>query len=216
MDIKQLLQKYIESNLEKEEKPKRSFKTSGFLNKIKSICEQRYSPLVYKFFCLQSHYRKQLVFSYEGLDVAKSAYDKLIKRINNLKVDDSVIDNDVYNKFTKQFKDALANDLNTALAITAVFDVLKADINNNTKIALIKDFDSVLEIGLKDEIGKVKVEEVQEIDAELKAYIEKMIEERKLAKAEKNYARADEIRNELTVKGIELIDTKEGTTYKLK
>ncbi len=197
--------------------------TNGKMSKSKgefltlSVIENKgYSPLVYKFFCLQSHYKKQLVFSYEGLDIAKSAYEKLIKRINNLKVDDSAIDQESYNTFTKQFKDALANDLNTALAITAIFDVLKADTTNATKIKLIKDFDSVLEIGLKDEIGKVKVEEIQEIDAELKLYIEKMVEERKQAKAEKNYARADEIRNELMSKGVELIDTKEGTTYRLK
>ena len=198
--------------------------TTGKMSKSKgefltlSVLEEKgYSPLVYKFFCLQSHYRKQLVFSYEGLDMAKSAYEKLIKRLNNLKPEGKAIDEAQFETFKNQFKDAFANDLNTALAITAIFDVLKADINNDTKIAIIKSFDAVLEIGLVDAINKTEEDNNSiEIDAELKAYVEQMIEMRKVAKAEKNYAKADEIRNELASKGIELIDTKEGTTYKLK
>ena len=197
--------------------------TTGKMSKSKgefltlSVIENKgYSPLVYKFFCLQSHYRKQLVFSYEGLDMAKSAYDKLVKRLNNLMPDGKELEQAKFDEFINQFKDALANDLNTALAITSIFDVLKADINNTTKIELIKEFDSVLEIGLKDAISNQSKAEEVEIDEELKSYIEKMIEERKLAKAEKNYQRADEIRNELASKGVELIDTKEGTTFKLK
>ena len=198
--------------------------TSGKMSKSKgefltlSLLEEKgYSPLIYKFFCLQSHYRRQLVFSFEGLDMAKSAYDKLIKRLNNLKSENMPIDEENFNKFKEQFKKCLANDLNTATAITTIFDVLKADINTDTKIALIKDFDTVLDLGLTNAIDlKIETKEEVEIDAELKAYVEDMIEQRKIAKAEKNYAKADEIRSELSSKGVELIDTKEGTTYKLK
>lgn len=198
--------------------------TSGKMSKSKgefltlSLLEEKgYSPLVYKFFCLQSHYRRQLVFSFEGLDMAKSAYDKLIKRLTNLKGENLPVDNVKFNEFKEQFKKCLENDLNTATAITTIFDVLKSEINNDTKIALIKDFDTVLDLGLTNALNsKAELEIEVEIDAELKAYIENKIEERKNAKAEKNYQKADEIRNELAQKGIELIDTKEGTTYKLK
>lgn len=191
-------------------------KSKGEFLTISLLEEKGYSPLVYKFFCLQSHYRKQLVFSYEGLDSAKSAYDKLIKRLNNLKSENKNVESEKFELYNNKFKDCLANDLNTASAITMIFDVLKSDLNNDTKIELIKNFDSVLEIGLKDALENVEEEKGQEIDSELKAYVEEMIEQRKLAKAEKNYARADEIRNELANKGIELIDTKEGTTFRLK
>ena len=198
--------------------------TSGKMSKSKgefltlSLLEEKgYSPLIYKFFCLQSHYRRQLVFSFEGLDMAKSAYDKLIKRLTNLKGENLPVDNVKFNEFKEQFKKCLENDLNTATAITTIFDVLKSEINNDTKIALIKDFDTVLDLGLTNALNsKAELEIEVEIDAELKAYIENKIEERKNAKAEKNYQKADEIRNELAQKGIELIDTKEGTTYKLK
>ena len=89
--------------------------------------------------------------------------------------------------------------------------------SSSSKIALIKSFDSVLGLNLAKAFEEKKeiVEEIN-IDAETKQYVEKMIEERKIAKLEKNYERADEIRNELASKGIELIDTKDGTTFNWK
>jgi len=192
-------------------------KSSGEFLTVSLLEEKGYNPMHYRFFCLQSHYRRQLVFSYEGLDMAKAAYEKLYKRLTNLKNSGNNVNLEDFNKFNNKFKDALANDLNTSLAITVIFDVLKADINDETKIALIKSFDSVLGLNLTKAFEEKKEEIVEiNIDEELKQYIEKMITERKQAKFEKNYARADEIRNELASKGIELIDTKEGTTFKLK
>ncbi len=192
-------------------------KSKGEFLTLSLLEEKGYSPMVYKFFCLQSHYRKQLVFSYEGLDMAKSAYEKLIKRINNLQPDNKGINQEAFDEFNIKFKNCLENDLNTALAITTVFDVLKGELNNDTKVALIKSFDTVLELGLTDAINVQQESENQiEIDDELRNHIENKINERKVAKLEKNYAKADEIRNELANKGVELIDTKEGTTYKIK
>ena len=182
-----------------------------------SVLESKgYSPMVYKFFCLQSHYRRQLVYSLEGIDSAKSAYLKLVKRLNDLVPAGENVDNSNFEKFNNKFKDAISNDLNTASAITVVFDVLKADINVDTKIALIKSFDKVLNLGLAESINKKQEDEEVEIEDELKAYVLNMIEQRKQAKLEKNYAKADEIRAELLSKGVELIDTKEGTKFQLK
>ena len=90
------------------------------------------------------------------------------------------------------------------------------EISDATKVALIKDFDKVLSLNLAQEIGSKIQEEVSDIDDELTVYIESKIEERKLAKQSKNYALADAIRAELNEKGVELIDTPQGTTYKLK
>ena len=195
-------------------------KSKGEFLTLTKLEELGYSPMVYKFFCLQSHYRKQLVYSEEALNSAKSAYDKLIKRIANLSKDNSTVDEEKFNEFNNNFKAAIGNDLNTSFAITVVFDVLKSDINNNTKIALLKEFDKVLGLEFEKTIENKQNTEKQnaamEIDEELKKYIEEMIEKRKQAKLQKDYALADSIRNELTSKGIELIDTKEGTTFKLK
>lgn len=190
-------------------------KSKGDFLTLSKLEELGYSPMVYKFFCLQSHYRKQLVFSFDTLEQTKIAYDKLLKRLANIKEDNSTIDKNEYDRLKNQFSQALENDLNTSLAITAIFDTLKSDTTNATKIALIKDFDSVLSLGLVDALNNENKEE-NIIDDTLVQYIEQKIEERKLAKQNKDYALADSIRAELQSKGIELIDTKEGTTYKIK
>lgn len=194
-------------------------KSKGATLTLTRLEELGYSALDYKFFCLQSHYRKQLIFSEEGLESAKTAYQKLLKRIEKLKADDSDIDNNIFDEYVDKFNQALANDLNTSSAITLVFDILKNDMSINTKIALLKDFDSVLDLGFVEAIENAQIDktddEPQDIDPQLKQYIEEMIEKRKNAKLEKDYTLADNIRNELAEKGIELIDTKEGTIYKI-
>ena len=153
------------------------------------------------------------------MDSAKSAYEKLIKRISSLKEDNSEIDKEQFENFNNQFKEAIGNDLNTSFAITTIFDVLKSDISNNTKIALIKDFDKVLSLDLSKAIDNEKHNDSannQEIDSELKQYIEEMIEKRNIARQNKDYSTADSIRKELQDKGIELLDTKDSTSYTIK
>lgn len=192
-------------------------KSKGDFLTLSKLEEMGYSPMVYKMFCLQSHYRKQLVFSEEGLDSAKSAYEKLIKRIASLKTSGEKVDETAFERFKNQFKLALEKDLNTSLALTVVFDVLKSDVNDDTKIALLKDFDFVLGLNFAEVIEHgIKEEPEKEIDAGLEAYILEMIEKRKLAKSQKDYKTADEIRNTLSEKGVELIDTPQGTLFKIK
>ena len=190
-------------------------KSSGNFLTLDRLKELGFSPMVYKFFCLQSHYRKQLVFSEEALLSAQSAYDKLVKRIQNISQDNLPVDMAVYDSLNNQFKSALENDLNTSLAVTAVFDVLKAETTGSTKIKLLQDFDSVLGLGFAQILSQTK-EDDKQVDDNLKEYVEQMIEKRKQAKLQRDYATADAIRNELLAKGIELVDTKDGTTYKIK
>ena len=103
---------------------------------------------------------------------------------------------------------------NTSLAVTALYDVFKMKANDATKIALIKDFEKVLDLGLFDNAAKLG--DVDDgVDAELVKYINEKIEARKNAKANKNYAEADAIRQELLEKGITLIDTREGTKFEI-
>lgn len=182
-------------------------KSKGTFITLKDLEEQGYNPLIYKFFCLGSHYRKELVFSYEGLDGAKKSYNKLINKINNL-TDNGKLEQKEIEKYQTKFKDALSNDLNTSTAITIVFDVLKSDLNDNSKKYLIKEFDKVLSLSL------IK-QECKKIDGLENDYIMSKIEERNKAKANKDYDKADTIRNELLSMNIELIDTREGTKYKV-
>ena len=179
---------------------------------VSLLQEKGYDPIVYRMFCLQSHYRKPLEFSYEVLDNMSVAYKKLVKRIADLKADGTV-DEGKFAEYKEKFCDAISNDLNTSMAITIVYDLLKDDtLNDATKRALAEDFDGVLSLNLTT----AKVEnpaEDTEVDAELEAYILEKIEERKAAKKEKDFAKADAIRDDLLAKGIVLKDTREGVIW---
>ena len=209
---------HLNTNSGKMSKSKGEFLTVSLLE------EKGYNPLVYRFFCMQSHYRKNLVFSWENLDNAKAAYGKLVARIAALSVNENdAIDEEKFAIGKKKFTDALDNDLNTSLAVTALYDALKLDTNDKTKLALVEDFERVLSLGLVAEAKKVKeaeaakkAEENAGVDPELLAYIEEKIAERKAAKKNKDFALADAIRDELLAKGISILDTREGTKFTIE
>ncbi len=182
-------------------------KSKGEFLTVSLLEEKGYNPIVYRLFCLQSHYHKQLVFSYESLDSAVNTYNKLINKIKSIKSDDSSLNEDEFNKYKSKFKYELENDLNTSNALTVLYDVIKSDINNITKLELIKDFDKVLSLNLLTS---------DEVDKDILDYINSKIEERKQAKSNKDYERADSIRKELEDKGIILKDTREGTIYEIR
>ncbi|MBE7082746.1 MAG: cysteine--tRNA ligase [Clostridiales bacterium] len=186
-------------------------KSDGEFTTVDKLIEHGYSPLAYRMYCLQSHYRNPLVFSYERLDGAQSAYNKLVKKVQNLTAGANEQLNDQQIKVHQEkFANALSNDINTSLALTCVYDVLKDDeLNSASKIYLIKDFDSVLGLGLFAETKK-------ENNDQLVEYINQKIAERLNAKKEKDYALADSIRNELLEKGIVLKDTPNGTEFEIK
>ncbi len=197
-------------------------KSSGEFLTLSLLEEKGYNPLAYRFFCLGSHYRKSLVFSWENLDNAQAAYNKLVSRVAALVPEDGEsIDTAALEELSGGFVAALDNDLNTSLAITAVYDVLKSDTNPATKLALISDFDRVLSLGLIAAAEKLRAgeqaaaKEEAAADDPFVAEIQKLIAERAEAKKAKNYARADQIRAELAVRGVVLIDTPAGTTYKI-
>ena len=199
-------------------------KSTGEFLTVSLLESKGYDPMEYRFFCMQSHYRKNLVFSYENLDNAKISYNKLIARIAALK-EGGEVDAEAFAALKARFVEAMDNDLNTSLAVTALYDVLKAKTNDATKLALFEDFDKVLSLDLLGHAKalRVKLEEEAKkataapegVSPELAAEVEALIEERKEAKKAKNYARADEIRKYLADKGITLIDSSAGTTYKL-
>ena len=183
-------------------------KSKGEFLTVSLLEEKGYDPIVYRFMCLNSHYRKVLVFSYDALDNAQNAYQKLINKIKNIKDNLSgSIDNDSILEYDKKFKNALEDDLNTSLAITILYDVLKDEnLSNDTKLELVKKFDNVLSLSLIKE---------NKIDSDLEKYILEKIEERKQAKINKNYELADNIRKELEEKNILIKDTREGTTFEI-
>ena len=206
---------HLNTNSGKMSKSKGEFLTVSLLE------ERGFDPLVYRFFCMQSHYRKNLVFSWENLENAKTAYVKLVGRVCALK-EDGEIDANAFAEGKRGFTDALDNDLNTSLAVTALYDVFKLNTNDATKLALIKDFERVLSLGLIEAREKALANKGADasadadIPAELLEYINTMIEARRQAKKEKNFAEADRIRGELLERGISILDTREGTKFTIE
>jgi cysteinyl-tRNA synthetase len=189
-------------------------KSKGDFLTVSLLEEKGYNPIVYRLFCLQSHYRKPLEFSYEVLDNMTAAYDKLIRRIAELS-DEGEVDEEAYRTFRAAFEDALCSDVNTSMAITVVYDLLKADINDKTKLALLKDFDQVLSLDLLEAAKARKESAGSGVDEELSQFIQEKIAERAAAKKEKDFARADEIRAELLARGVAIKDTREGVVWEL-
>ena len=210
---------HLNTNSGKMSKSKGEFLTVSLLE------SKGYDPLAYRLFCLQSHYRRNLVFSYENLDNAMVTYGKLVAKVAALNPDSGEeVDQAAFDACKEKFVAALSNDLNTSLAITAVYDALKAKTNDATKLALISDFDQVLSLDLLEKAAKKR----KELSAAPKAgaftilsetgesdpAVEAKIQARQDAKKAKNFAEADRLRDELKAEGIELMDIPGGVRWK--
>ena len=201
-------------------------KSKGEFLTVALLEEKGYDPLAYRFFCLQSHYRKSLVFTWENLDNAQLSYNKLIAKIAALKPDDGEVDQAALKELKAKFSAALDNDLNTSLGITALYDVLKAKTGDATKLAAIADFDSVLSLGLIEKANAKREELKKQAAVASGAFtilaedgapdpaVEAKILERRDAKKAKNFSLADAIRDELKASGIELTDIPGGVRWK--
>ena len=181
-------------------------KSKGAILTVTKLKENGFDPLAFRFMCLNSHYRKQLVFSYDALTQAESTLKKLRNKIKSLS-DSGELDRNLYKIYNNKFILEISNDLNTANAITVIYELLKDSyVSDKTKISLITSFDEVLSLNLISN---------EEENLENDAYIKEKIAERNEAKKNKNYVLADEIRDNLLKEGIKLIDTREGTIYEI-
>ena len=189
-----------------DERGKMSKSKGGFLT-VSKLCEDGYDPIVYRMFCLQSHYRKPLVFKEEILNQVADTYKKLKKRIAALSTEGDV-DEAALKEWHDKFASEVGNDINTSMGITLVYDVLKSDLSDAAKRAVIEDFDRVLSLDLLKEEAKD-----EGVDDELTAFVEAKIAERAEAKKSRDFAKADAIRDELLAKGIAIKDTREGVVW---
>ena len=191
-------------------------KSSGEFLTVSLLESKGYDPICYRFFCLQSHYRKNLVFSYENLDNSVAAYNKLIDKIAALDPKaEGEIDKQMLWELKQRFMKGMDADLNTSLGITALYDVLKAKTDDRTKLAALQDFDQVLGLNLLEAAAKKREAQKQaEAEEEHDPEIEALLAERTSAKKAKDFATADRIRDELKARGIEIIDTPQGPKWK--
>ncbi len=180
-------------------------KSKGDFLTVSLLEAKKYNPIVYRMYCLQSHYRKPLKFDYGKLDNVALAYNKL--KVKILELDsEGTVDLISVNKYRDKFIDIMGNDLNTASALTIIYELLKDNVNDATKLLLIKEFDTVLSLDL------VKADNVNSTKG-IEEFVNIKIEERNIARKQRNYELADMIRAELLSKGIEIQDTRTGTTW---
>lgn len=184
-------------------------KSKGEFLTVSLLESKGYAPVIYRFFCLLSHYRKSLVFSYENLDNAKQAYEKLIAKIVPLLADkNGDVDKAEFDRLMTAFKDAMDNDLNTSMGITVLYDVLKSPANAATKLALIAEFDKVLSVDL---IKNAEAAAAKDAAPELPAEVLELAEQRKAARKAKDFALADSLRDKITALGYVVEETRQGT-----
>ncbi|MDE6456628.1 MAG: cysteine--tRNA ligase, partial [Dysosmobacter sp.] len=197
-------------------------KSKGEFLTVSLLEEKGYDPLAYRWFCLQSHYRKTLVFSWENLDNAAAAYTKLLNRIAALKPEGET-DQAVFDEYREKFLQQMGNDLNTSMGVTAVFDALKAKTGDATKLALIGEFDKVLSLSLLEKAAALREKAAQAVrsggaDYDITGEGDPDIDARVLARYEakkaRNFAEADRIRDELKAQGVEVTDVKGGASWK--
>lgn len=182
-------------------------KSRGEFLTVSLLEEKGYNPLSYRYLCLNSYYHNQLTFSYEILDGAENAYLKLKRKIASIK-DEGELNNDKITSYISKFKESISNDLNSSNMITLLYDVLKdEDLSGKSKLYLVEDFDKVLSLDLMSS---------EEENSQDDSWIIAKIEERRKAKEEKDYKKADAIRDELLEQGIILKDGRDGTTFERK
>ena len=169
--------------------------------------------MAYRLFCLQSHYRRNLVFNWENLDNAAGAYQKLVAKIATL-TPEGEVDAAAFNALKERFLGALNGDLNTSLAVTAVYDVPKAKCSDATKLAALADFDQVLSLNLISAAENLRKKQAEEEAAGADPEVDALVAARTAAKKAKNFAEADRIRDELKAMGIEIIDTPQGAKWR--
>lgn len=189
-------------------------KSRGVFLTLDKLIEDGFDPLDYRYYVLQSRYRKPLVFSYERLIEAKNALKKLKEKINNILNNDNeydTVDKERVEKYINIFTSHINNDLNIANGFTILYEVIKDDnLNDKEKIYLIENFDSILGLNL------IEIKKEDKIDSNKRVLIEALMKKRAEARKSKDWTKSDEIREELLKMNIEVLDTREGTTWKIK
>ena len=186
-------------------------KSSGEFLTVDLLEKKGFLPLAYRYFCLGSHYRKNLVFSFENLQNAQNAFEKLIARVAGVDAEGQV-DAQAAQPLRQAFLEALQNDLNTSLALTQVNNVLKSKLNGATKRSLLADFDRVLSLDLLAQADALRAKQEQEKDQgePLTPELAELLRRRQEARKEKNWAESDRIRDELKERGFSVVDTPNG------
>jgi len=179
-------------------------KSLGNCYRIEELKEKGFDPLAYRYFCLNSHYKSKLNFTFDGLKSAQTALNRLRSGVKQHFEGNAKVSEEEINKYKEQFIEAVNDDLNSPKALAVLWEVIRKEEKSKDYLELIKDFDRVLGLDLDiEKINNLSSEE-EELSDEVKA----LIEERNIARANKNWAEADRIRDILTKMGVKISDKK--------
>ncbi len=178
-------------------------KSLGNTYLVQDIIDRGYDPLSYKMLCFTSHYRNKLNFTWEGLENAQNSLTKLKEGYVKHKTGTEIIENEKIEEYKTKFLEAINDDLNMPVAMSVVWDIVKNPIKSKQLADLLLDFDRVLGINIDKTVEKKNEDVPQEIL--------ELVEQRKLAKVNKDWTLADEIRNKIQEKGYSIKDTKTET-----
>ncbi len=180
-------------------------KSLGNTYTLDELEEKGYSPMDFRYFCLNTHYRKKLNFTFDGMDSAKIAYSRLLALLKACAESEAKTDPTIIEAFKKEFADAVNDDLNIPLGMGALWTLLKNPPSKDIYAAAL-EADKVLGLSL-DKCLEEKKDDVPED-------IRELAEKRFAARKAKNWAESDAIRNELAAKGWSVLDSKDGYTLK--
>lgn len=184
-------------------------KSLNNLYTLKDLEERGYSPLDYRMFNFSSHYRNKINFTFEAMDSAKAALKRLKEGYKVHNVGDSKIDENIIKEYETRFIQAINDDLNMPIAMSVVWEIIKNPNKSKQFANLLKKFDEVLGLKIDNDESKEKVQDLPEEILEL-------IEQRKQARADKNWSKSDELRDIILKKGFIVKDGKEGMTIERK
>ncbi|MGC9366293.1 MAG: cysteine--tRNA ligase [bacterium] len=186
-----------------EDNQKMAKSKQNFL-RLQTLIDRGFHPLDYRYFLLGAHYRKNLLFSFDNLQAAKNAVEKLRDWVMRLKKVEDEPDQTAYREYQQQFNREINDDLNTPRALSVLWEVLNHDqLSSGTKLSLLENFDQVL--GLNLSTGKSE---------ELPEQLKLLVGNRDEARNQKNFKLADQLRDEITRLGYQVIDSPEGTIVK--
>ncbi len=183
-------------------------KSLGNTYTIAQLEQMGYSPMVFRYFCLNAHYRKKLNFTFDGMDAAKVSYERLCGILRSHSYGLALVDQDTLNEFKQEFDNAINDDINIPMALGVLWKMTKLPLCSDVyKLAL--QMDKVLGLSLD------KAEEyIKKNGTDVPDEVVALAEERLLAKQQKDWATADELRGKIKEMGYSVLDSKEG--YELK
>ena len=186
-------------------------KSLGNTYTISDLMERGYSPMAYKYFCLNGHYRNKLNFTWDGLAGAQTSLHRLYEALNSHKGQAEAPKAGFVEELKREFDDAVFDDLNMPLAVSVIWKALRSPVKSSAIYDFVCACDAVLGLNLKEDAENYAEEKRRAGDADgIDDGIKALVEERTAAKKNRDFARADAIRNQLKEMGYSLLDTREG------